>query len=412
MQAKAGLHWPALVQLLVSGLGMLLSLTAASGFALAGVAALASNLSPQEVLPFFTLAWTSGLVAFLLLPSLVLALFRLLDREPPCLRLPDSYWLASRLILFLWPALLLLGQAVSGQPVAALILLPPLQVLAVGLPLWWFVERGRRGIRQANPQCNWKILSFGLLISPPVVLLVEFILLGLLAAAFFAWAASQPAMLEELNRLAQRLANAQMDPEITLRILRPYLQKPAVIFAVLAVGGGLIPLVEELLKPLALWLLSPRLTPAEGFVAGLICGAAFALLETMGMLSAPVNDAWAGVVIGRVGTGLLHTVNTGLVGWGLAVAWSQERYMELGIIFLLAAGLHSIWNIFSILLGISPIFNLLGVDSGLMARLGTAAPITLGVLILTLYLLLAGFNQRLRSPADKTVAGPNLNPGV
>jgi RsiW-degrading membrane proteinase PrsW (M82 family) len=178
------------------------------------------------------------------------------------------------------------------------------------------------------------------------------------------------------------------------------------------VGGGLIPLVEELLKPLALWLLSPRLTPAEGFVAGLICGAAFALLETMGMLSAPVNDAWAGVVIGRLGTGLLHTVNTGLVGWGLAVAWSQERYMELGIIFLLAAGLHSIWNIFSILLGISPIFNLLGVDSGLMARLGTAAPITLGVLILTLYLLLAGFNQRLRSPADKTVAGPNLNPGV
>ncbi|NMC80155.1 MAG: PrsW family intramembrane metalloprotease [Chloroflexi bacterium] len=398
MQKDAGLHLSSLVQLLLNGLGVLFFLTTASGFAVTGMISLGTGkVMAVDILPFFTLAWTSGLVAVLLLPALVFSLLRLIHRQPPALRLPNGYRLASRLMLFAWPALVLLGQAVSNLPGVALFLLPPIQLLVVGMPLWWFVERGRKDVASAEPERNWKTLSFGLLVSPPAALVAEFVVLGMLMVAIVVWAASQPGMNAEINRLAQRMIDTQIDPEIALSILRPYLQRPTVILAILVVGGGLIPLVEEFFKPLALWAMAPRLTPAAGFVAGTICGAAFALLESMGTLVGPTEDVWAGVVIGRVGTGLLHTVNSGLVGWGLAAAWSQEHYLDLGVVFLLAVALHGTWNVFSILLGISPLFRWMGASDGLVTRLGMIAPAILGVLMVTFYLLLSGSNRRLRS---------------
>jgi len=88
----------------------------------------------------------------------------------------------------------------------------------------------------------------------------------------------------------------------------------------------LIPLLEELLKPLAIWILVWRkLTPVEGFVAGLICGSAFGLIESIGNLASISGSDWIIVVLGRTGTGLLHTVATGLVGWGLASAGTIEN---------------------------------------------------------------------------------------
>ncbi len=49
------------------------------------------------------------------------------------------------------------------------------------------------------------------------------------------------------------------------------------IFGVLAVISGIVPLIEEILKPIALWsLVGKDLTDQEGFVAGLLSGAGFA----------------------------------------------------------------------------------------------------------------------------------------
>jgi len=55
-----------------------------------------------------------------------------------------------------------------------------------------------------------------------------------------------------------------------------YINNPFVLYTILALFSGFIPLVEEMLKPLAVWfLVSWRLSPSEGFTAGLISGLAF-----------------------------------------------------------------------------------------------------------------------------------------
>ena len=128
------------------------------------------------------------------------------------------------------------------------------------------------------------------------------------------------------------------------------------IFGALAVLSGIIPLIEEILKPLALWGLAGRdLTDQEGFVAGLLSGAGFALLENLlyftNILTA---EGWSFMVIGRAGTGVLHMFSSGLVGWALARAWRSGKWPFLGGMTLLAVAFHGLWNAFALLGGLGP----------------------------------------------------------
>ena len=98
------------------------------------------------------------------------------------------------------------------------------------------------------------------------------------------------------------------------------------------------------------------------------------------------------VVIGRLGTGLLHITTTSLVGWGLGVAWERGKYLKLGVIFFLAVSLHGIWNVFGLLVGLVPYLT----EQSLALRLGTIAPLALAVLSMTLLFIMIGTNRRLR----------------
>ena len=104
------------------------------------------------------------------------------------------------------------------------------------------------------------------------------------------------------------------------------LQKPYVLLGLLAVTSLIVPFLEELLKPLALLVVANRNpTPSQGFVGGLICGAAFAFLETSGTLASGIDSGWVVLVLMRLGTGLLHITASGLVGLGLARAWQAKK---------------------------------------------------------------------------------------
>jgi len=85
----------------------------------------------------------------------------------------------------------------------------------------------------------------------------------------------------------------------------------------------------------------------------MICGAAFALLESLGYLASPLGGDWPVLLIGRVGTGILHTVTSGLVGWGLASAWSNRNYTRLALAYFLAVFIHGLWNTFGLLMGVA-----------------------------------------------------------
>lgn len=395
---------PAFLMLLLSGLGLLGMLTAAAGLAFAGLfALLAGGVLGDQALPLFSLAWAAGFFCLLLVPSLINAFIRLLNLNRPAIRLPRRLRLASLFMLF-FPALVVSGDFLSLQSSFSWLLLPPLQVLVTIIPIWWIFEVGRRGLAVSERRGGWGLVSFNILVNQPLILAAEialFLVLGALAAL---WLAGRPELFSEFQRLAQRVADAGMDPAALQRMLLPFLQQPLILLGILVMAAGLIPMLEELLKPLALWGLAGRgFTPVDGFVGGMLCGAIFALMETLGNLSNPL-DLWAAVVVGRFGTALLHITTSGLVGWGLASALAEEKYARLGAVYLLAAGLHALWNVFGMMIGISPLIDGAGAPGFVLLnqRLGAVAPLAMAALTATMFLILLGSNRRLRKASRLT----------
>ena len=403
MQTSSKIHLPSVFQLLFSGLGLAVFLTSAISVLALGILSLLGNsLFGQETLPLLSLAWTAGISGVLLIPSTAYALMRLLHRPLPNWKLSNPLRTTNRAML-LWSVLVGLGMLISGSENLALWVLPPIQILILGLPLWWLVERGRAGLETGSPQRSWGILGFGLTITSTFTLIAEILAIVILGLLGTLWISTQPEWMEEITRIGQRLAYAQMDPVIIERIITPFLRQPGVLFGILAFTSGIVPLLEELIKPLALWGFAGRkLTPAEGFVMGAMCGATFALFESLGMfLSAGSGEGWAILILGRTGTGILHTVTAAVMGWGLVSAWSERKYWSLGGSYLIAVSLHSLWNLFAMLSG----FGILLIPEEpaaslpLAARLGMIAPVVLPVLALTLLAIFFGFNRRLRANA-------------
>ncbi len=404
MQRPNRFEWLSLGQLLLSGSGFLLFAGLGAVLLFMGAAGLLKgSASTIEVLPFFSLMWICGLVALLQAPSIVLSSMRLLGKPRPAWRWGGSFRAASWAMLA-WPFVIAAGTWVSRTGTLEWLFLPPLQILAVALPLWWLIEFGRRGLPGTGPQRSWGVLSSGLLVSMPVALVVELLAIGFMLVIFVVWLSSQPGAIEQVTLLAQRLANAGNDPETLLRILRPLAMNPTVLVTILLATSGVFPLIEELIKPLGLWVLAGRkLTPAEGFVFGLLSGAAFALLESLGTIANPAGQEWLTVVLGRTGTGMLHTVTTGLMGWALASAWQDGRYLRLAGTYLLAAGLHGLWNLFGIVLALPALFGTANVTgfAAVLLRLGQVAPYVLVVLMVMLFAILLVSNRRLRVESGK-----------
>lgn len=398
MPQDSKLDLPALGMLLLSGLGILAFLSAAAGLVLAGLVSMAAGgLLGGQSLPFFSLAWASLFFLLLLIPSLVNALIQLGVVRRPLWGIPHHLRLATLLLLF-FPLLVLAGDFLSLQSQLAWALLPPLQILVTVIPVLWIFEVGRRGLSLSGARRGWGMVSFNLLVSQPFILAAELVLILFLGLLALLWLAGRPELVAELQRLAQRITDAGMDPALLQHILLPYLQQPLVILAILVVAAGLVPLLEELFKPLAVWGLVKRpLDPVDGFVGGMLCGATFTLVETLGNLANPV-EMWAVVVVSRFGTALLHITASGLVGWGLASALSEGRYARLGAAYLVSAGLHAIWNVFGLLLGIAPLIEGTAPSAfvRLAQRLGMIAPAALAILMVVLFLILTGSNRRLR----------------
>src|SRR4030067_2197270 len=86
-----------------------------------------------------------------------------------------------------------------------------------------------------------------------------------------------------------------------------------------------------------------RLPPAEGFTAGILCGAGYALVESL-ILSVDGGEQWVSLVFARIGTAVVHPLTSGLTGWALAYAWRENRYLRLGAAYLGAVLLHGLWN--------------------------------------------------------------------
>ncbi len=126
--------------------------------------------------------------------------------------------------------------------------------------------------------------------------------------------------------------------------------QPGVLNAIILIFAVIGPLIEEIVKPLAIVLFMGRVrSAAEAFLLGMACGVGFDLVETTLYISSGYHD-WLNVALLRSAAGLLHGFGAAMV----ALGWyylTHPREFPLGRRLLVVLGCwlyaalqHGIWN--------------------------------------------------------------------
>ena len=425
VDVRRRVDWPSVWQLVlcsVTGLGLL---GAAVIFALVGLGQLISPELGGTELASQALLTAAGLSlgGLLMLPSIWYAWRRLNGYAIPALVRQGKaiHWLLPTLLLAAIYALVLwLGNAAASQATLSWLLLPILNILAVGLPILWLTWLALRGLAAGSAQRGWGIFDSGMVLGPLIILIVEIVLMGVIGMLWLIAISRQPALMEEMIDLFERLRYTPPVEDIYLRMLGPYLTRPAVLFTLFAYVAVLVPLIEEALKPIGLWLLAGRsMTTAQGFAGGALSGAGFALFETLGNASMAGED-WTTLVVSRIGTAVIHITTTGLMGIALAKAFRGRSWLGLGLTYLGMVSVHGLWNGLAILgIGALDVPDFLALPP-LIERFSSLAIPGLGILLGGSFVTLLVANRKLRQPSaldipanlefaeEETVDGNNL----
>ena len=396
---KKGLFLPPLLQLILGAIGFLMSGVLGLLVMVVAVLGVLQSSPSTDLSMLFSSGWALLLITALFIPTIVASIRRMSGKES--LLEGRQFFLPALIALLLWVPLMFLGQWISGTSAAAWVL-PVLQLGAVAFPIFFLIELGRRKLPQPRGSAGG-VYSFGVILTHPIVLLAEILLLVVVVVGVGVWVGTNPTLMDSLERLGQRLMDSQGDPQMMLSIVGPFLQQPGVVYIVLALVAGVIPLMEELLKPLAIWIMVGRkFTAAEGFVLGLFAGGTFALMESLSVIASVTPEAWSGVLIGRVGTAILHVTSTSLVGWGLGSAWEKRKYLRLGLLFMLAFGLHAVWNTFGLLQGLGEFLD----PANFLSTVNKIGPVILIIQAALMLLVLVGINFYLRRQAAALSAAP------
>lgn len=350
-----------------------------------------------EKLSLYVFAAGSAAVGLLVVPSAVYSFNRISGRDI-AVRFPDRWWLHPTILILALPAVLLLGHLAARQGSFGLLLLPFFHILAVGLPVLWFLYLGVRGLPLGSQQRRWGVFDSGLVLGPIMIMVVEVILLGVVILVIGLFLINQPDLLRELFTDIEGLVNSNADPDQIITELRPFLLNPAVIFLVYLFAALLVPLVEEALKPVGVWLLINRgISPAEGFTAGLMSGAGYAFFESLALTSAA--EQWMMVVVARIGTAVIHILTAGLMGWAMVYSWRNSSYLRLGFTYLGVVCLHGLWNGLTLLMVLALIIEESNPVSEIyfgVPAIGGLVPFFLGMLSLTAFLALLWVNRYLK----------------
>jgi hypothetical protein len=387
------IDWPSAWQFALSVIGATILLGIAFSIATVGIIwQFDQGTKAETATSLLLLAAGLGMSGILLLPSAVYSFLHLIRKAD--LQNRSVFSVRPTILIFALPLVLLAGYLVSRNSQWAWLLLPPLQVIAVGLPILWLVYLGRRGLPAGSLQRAWGVFGSGLALSPLLIMLAEIgAFIGFLIFGFI-YLMGRPELGVELSTLVERLVQAPPNPEIYQRILSLYLMQPGIIFSAFLFIAVIVPLIEEALKPVGVWLLAGRnLTPGAGFVAGTLSGAGYALFESLANTSGAGD--WTVIATARIGTGVIHILTAGLTGWGLASAWREENYLRLGAAYSIAVLLHGLWNALTLLASGAQLFGT-EFKTPFVNNLATIAPLALAILALTGFAILLGANRILK----------------
>lgn len=312
---------------------------------------------------------------------LAAAAWRSWQRRPsPALRLPPVWWLV--LIFF---GLLALGQLFLGTPVHILFL-PPLHVAASLLPPLLIIAAITPALQRAGAGLTWRNLvvqfSYGGLVATFLAITLEMLALVAVVALAGISLALLPGGEESIQRLAFDLQSGALSSD-PMRVLRALLSPGAILGLGLLIAV-VIPLLEETIKSLGAAIngvVRGRLTRAQAFTFGVMAGVGFSFAEALFYAAQLLPHGWAGGVVLRGLTAVIHGASTGLfaLGWYEVMARRPARFWAY------AAGgvaIHGLWNGLSGLMALPGLATLDG-SLTLLTAGGAGVLVAVGLLGLT-----------------------------
>ena len=289
---------------------------------------------------------------------------------------------------------LLIGHLVQDNASINWLALPLLTIPAVALPIWTITGLGARDLSLGSRWRTWSAFGISLTVTPFILFMLEVLVAIAILIFVVIYAVANPDVAAEFERLSTQFASIDLESEEAIRLIIPYLTRPGVIILVTIFFSVIIPLMEELIKPLAVWLLAGRLdSAAQGFAVGALGGAGFALVETLNV-SGQITE-WGLLLFTRIGTGLLHIATSAIMGAAIYMAVRERRYLRLLGTYLLAVLLHGLWNASAITVSFSALAVTYSQADG-YASLQWISTIGLILLAIVLLTLLVASNRKLQ----------------
>jgi hypothetical protein len=326
-----------------------------------------------------SLLFSSGLgfIGLLMLPAIYYSGCRLFDFPSRQVRnLPGSIWLLVSL-----PILIFIGYLIQTGPTWGRYGLVIFHVLANGVGVLYIFSLVGKNLPPESPIRKWGSFASGITLAPMIAFGVEILLLIFMGTIWMMILQNQPELQEDILNMIDRLQQSTASPEAIDQLVNRILIQPGVIgtgFIYLAV---LVPLVEELIKPVVVWLMLGRKpSPRAGFLMGAAAGAGYALFENL-TIGAEV-EVWTFVTITRLGTAAVHILTTGIVGWGLASARTEKRYFRMVGSLISAMLFHGVWNSLNLFTAFVDYPEIQGHMGAFGSQFGTYAPVGLTILAL------------------------------
>jgi hypothetical protein len=396
MQTKKT-HWPSLLILIVLSLGAVCVLLLALGLGVGSIISLITGNSDAAGQMISTFAFGFELVTLLVCSWFVLQ--KTLGREQADVpfKFPFADWQIVAIIGLVITSVVIGGIVAYAEITwLAWIMLPILTVLVIVPPIWLLFGIGTRGIELGPRWRFFGTLGLGMTIGPLVMFVMEMILLlGILIAGAAIVYVQQPALFQEILNLGNILKQ-ETNGDVILKLLAPYISNPLVIATAIGYIALAVPLMEELFKPLAVWIFAKKIeSPAQGFAMGVLSGAAFALIESLNASGDGTMD-WPAIVSIRAGTSLLHMTASGLVGWGIVSAFHEKRPSKFFAAYFAAAAIHGLWNACAVGVGVSMVGEYVGKPEWLY-NIIPAMLCGMSTLGIGMFAVLIAANRKLRS---------------
>jgi hypothetical protein len=402
-------HYPSLFSSILFSLGALLLL----GIALfMGMTVLVSLFTEAEVSADQTVPLVAfGFEASVLLAAAFFSLQKFLQKSSADenASVNVSTWQII-LLIFVAGLSLLIGYQLGEMTSLLWIILPILTVPAIVFPIVVLLIFGTQKLPFGTRWQTWSVLGLSMTLAPLILFTLE-IFMGFIIFAFVVgYLVTQPELVQELQRLSQEIMILGPESEATLELLGPLLTRPGVMAVTLIYIAVLVPAIEEIFKPIGVWLFARQLTPAQGLTLGALSGAGYALIETIGV-SAQTSE-WASLLFSRIGTGLLHITTSALMGAAIVFAVREKRYLRLIGTYLLAVFLHGLWNSLAIFFTFSTLAEFFE-QPGTLGTIQAESIIAMVILVIVLFSILVIANLKMRktvstSPAGSTSSSDNL----